>query len=280
MAWYRDYHYFKPSKPREAKAGVKARSKRGAFAQNWWGKRWEQVIESFDLGARLNRGKSYARNGQVVAIDIAKGKISAKVQGSRVKPYDVEMQVKTLSPAEWDTVIAAMQEETFLVAALLAGQMPEDLERVFAKAKLSLFPVKRNDLETQCSCPDWSNPCKHIAAVYYLICEEFDRDPFLVFRLRGLGREELIARLGALEEDTPRETETPPESLSHERDVFWTGGDCDFPLGELVLPSLDAPLVRRLGAFPFWRGADDFLQAMEQISHRASAVGQEWLAGE
>jgi uncharacterized Zn finger protein len=188
--------------------------------------------------------------------------------------------VQTLSPADWDKVITAMQEETFLVAALLAGQMPEDLERVFTKAKLSLFPVKRNDLETQCSCPDWSNPCKHIAAVYYLICEEFDRDPFLVFRLRGLRREELITRLGTLEEDAPQEAEIPPESLSHDHNTFWAGGDSNLALRELVLPSLNAPLPRRLGAFPFWRGADDFLQTMENVSQRASAAGQEWLAGE
>jgi len=101
-----------------------------------------------------------------------------------------------------------------------------------------------------------------------------------VFRLRGLGREELMSRLGALEESAPQESPLPPESLSYEHAAFWGGGEADISFGELVLPSLDAPLPRRLGPFPFWRGADDFLQAMEDVSQRASRAGQEWLSRE
>src|SRR5204862_3418808 len=95
----------------------------------------------------------------------------------------------------WKRVVKALGGQAVFAAKLLAGEMPQDIEKVFADVDLSLFPEKAKDLTTDCSCPDWSNPCKHVAAVYYLLGEEFDRDPFLLFRLRGLSREELFARL-------------------------------------------------------------------------------------
>ena len=94
-------------------------------------------------------------------------------------------------------MLDALGRQALFVAKLLAGEMPQDIEPVFREVGLSLFPAKLGDLETDCSCPDWSNPCKHIAAAYYLLGEEFDRDPFLIFTLRGLGRDALLARLGA-----------------------------------------------------------------------------------
>jgi len=171
--------------------------KRGAFGQSWWAKRWIAVLESFDIGARLGRGRSYARNGQVLSIDVAKGKVTAKVQGSRPQPYAVTIQVKQLTTGQWDELVRALSGQALFTAKLLAGEMPQDIEQVFGEAGLSLFPEKLRDLQTSCSCPDDSNPCKHIAAVYYLLGEEFDRDPFLLFRLRGLDREELMERLGS-----------------------------------------------------------------------------------
>src|SRR3989337_1420847 len=98
--WYND-HFFKPSVPREAKGGIKAQSKRGTFGESWWTKRWISVLESFDIGARLGRGRSYARRGQVLSIEIDKGTVNAEVQGSRPKPYDIKVEMKTLSAADW-----------------------------------------------------------------------------------------------------------------------------------------------------------------------------------
>ena len=192
--WY-DYHYFRPSVPREAKGGIKAQSKRGTFGESWWARRWISVLESFNIGARLGRGRSYARRGQVLSIEIGKGKVNAKVQGSRPKPYDIKIEMKTLSAADWQKLAEALSREVIFTAKLLTGQMPQDIEKVFKETKLSLFPERLKDLKTDCSCPDWSNPCKHIAAVYYLLGEEFDRDPFLIFKLRGMSREELMGAL-------------------------------------------------------------------------------------
>ena len=190
--------YFPPSRPRAAKGGIKAQSKRGTFGASWWAQRWIAVLESFNLGARLQRGRSYARKGQVLSIDVVKSTVKAKVQGSRPTPYAVTIRVKALTADDWKKLTAALSSQALFAAKLLAGEMPQDIEEGFKEVGLSLFPEKLKDLTTECSCPDWSNPCKHIAAVYYLLGEEFDRDPFLLFKLRGLSREELVGQLGGL----------------------------------------------------------------------------------
>ena len=118
------------------------------------------------------------------------------MQGSRSHPYKVSLGVKLITPAAWRRAVTAMASEAGFSARLLNGEMPRDIERAFDSVKLSLFPAGLKELDTHCTCPDWSNPCKHIAAVYYLLGEEFDRDPFLLFRLRGMEREELLEALG------------------------------------------------------------------------------------
>src|SRR5438132_7382781 len=107
--WYRDF--YPRSRPRQAKGGIKAQSKRVGSGQNWWAQRWIAVLESFDIGARLSRGRSYARRGQVLSIDVEKGKVKAKVQGSRPKPYDISIGVKALTPAEWKKLLRALSEQ-------------------------------------------------------------------------------------------------------------------------------------------------------------------------
>src|SRR5436190_15456547 len=120
--WYRDFYPRYPrSQPRKAKGGIKAQSKQGQFGKSWWAKRWIAVLESFQIGGRLGRGRSYARNGQVLSIDIVKGKVSARVQGSRPKPYEVVIRVKTLAEAAWGKAVATLSSQALYAAKLLAG---------------------------------------------------------------------------------------------------------------------------------------------------------------
>ena len=188
-------YYFKPTKPKEAKDGIKARSKRGSFAKNWWAQRWIAALERLVDSGRLSRGRSYARKGQVLSIEETKDGIAARVQGSRKTPYKVNIQIKSLTDAEWDKVFDAMAEQAIFTAQLLAGEMPQDIEQAFEAAKVSLFPAKRGDLKTDCSCPDYANPCKHVAATHYILGERFDEDPFLIFRLRGRTQEQVMQAL-------------------------------------------------------------------------------------
>lgn len=274
MAWNREYGGFPPSQAREVKGGIKSQSRRGGFGQTWWAKRWVELIESFGLGARLTRGRAYARKGQVVSIQVEEGCISARVQGSRAKPYTVTMRVKPLEADAWATIGQTLRKEALFSAALLSGQMPQQIEKVFKKAKLSLFPAKKNDFTTNCSCPDWSNPCKHIAAVYYLVAEEFDRDPFLLFKLRGIEREALLELLGtgaseADQDDMLEEAEPLPCDPAQ----FWGRFTAPIELGAVLLPAVAAALPRRLGGIPFWRGNEEFIGTMVNVYGAASDVG-------
>jgi len=265
-------YYFRPSRPRAAKGGIRAQSQRGKFGESWWAKQWIELLERFDLGARLTRGRRYARDGQVLSIAVKPGVVSAKVQGSRPTPYEIRIEVKPLSKANWRKFAEVVSSQAIYGAKLLGGEMPQDIQTVFRAAGLSLFPEKHSDLQTDCSCPDWSNPCKHIAAVYYLIGEEFDRDPFLIFQLRGMGREEFLGLLG---ESAPAASatkeEAPAEPLPASAAAFWTGGALPENLpGGVALASAGAILPRRLGKFPFWRGRENFLDALELIYKSAA----------
>src|SRR5438477_54859 len=125
--WY-DREFYPRSRPRQARGGIKSQSKRGQFGQSWWAQRWIAVLESFDIGARLQRGRSYARGGQVLAIDVATGKVTAQVQGSRPKPYAIRIEVKTLPEEDWARLVQALCDQALYTAKLLAGEMPQDIE--------------------------------------------------------------------------------------------------------------------------------------------------------
>ena len=283
-----DFYRFPKSTPREVAGGIKAQSKQGGFGKSWWAKRWISVLESFDLGTRLARGRSYARRGQVTSIDIEAGVVKARVQGSRKNPYNVAIRVKTLSNADGEKLGHALTSQALFAAKLLANEMPLDIETVFQASNLSLFPEKRGDLNTECSCPDSANPCKHVAAVYYLLGEEFDRDPFLIFRLRGIDRERLIGLIGAAEEiaaDEPVESHiSKPEPIGLDIDTFWHGDrSSDRPAelsGEIQTPPVNAPLLKRLGSFPFWRSNQRFLDSFEPTYKRASLQAMRLFVGE
>jgi len=193
-----DSGYPPPSRPRPVKDGLQAKSKRGAIGETWWSQRFIEVLEDFHEGPRLVRGRAYARRGQVIDMDVEAGEVTAYVQGSRARPYSVSIGVTVLDDADWARVEEAMASQALFLARLLAGEMPREIEDAFAATGLSLFPATADDLDSDCSCPDWENPCKHIAAVYYLLAEAFDRDPFLIFAWRGRPRERLLTELRAL----------------------------------------------------------------------------------
>jgi uncharacterized Zn finger protein len=262
---YSDYYdyYFKPTKPREVEGGIKARSKRGDFAKNWWAARWIEAMEELVDANRLRRGRSYARKGQVLSIEETKGGVTARVQGSRASPYKVKIQVKPLSDVQWQQVIDVLSSQAIFAAQLLAGEMPQDIEEAFAAAGVSLFPNQAGDLSTDCSCPDWANPCKHVAATHYILGEQFDEDPFLLFRLRGCSQEQIMEAMrqrradqaDTLEDELePEEAETIvplEETLSN----FWDMGE---PVGPFPLfikaPAISQPLLKRLGEAAFMAG--------------------------
>jgi uncharacterized Zn finger protein len=252
--YYDDYFYFKPTKAIQTKDGIKAQSKRGAFAKNWWAQQWIAALERLVDSGRLSRGRSYARQGQVLSIDETKDGIAARVQGSMRTPYRISIKINHLTDAAWDKVFDALSEQAIFSAQLLAGEMPQEIERAFERAKVSLFPSNRRDLETDCSCPDYSNPCKHIAATHYILGERFDEDPFLIFRLRGRTQEqvmrELRKRRAGSEDALENETEEAEVVIPLEEQIenFW---EIRTPLEGFAVsirpPAAEMPLLKRLG---------------------------------
>jgi uncharacterized Zn finger protein len=187
------------SRPRRVEGGIKARSKRGAIGEQWWSRRFIAVLESYGMSGRLARGRSYARAGQVLDFELSQGKVTARVQGSRIRPYQVRIGVLPLTKAQWRTVESRLASQALFRAKLLAGEMPREIEEVFADCGTPLFPHSPGDLDMRCSCPDWEVPCKHLAAVCYVLAEEFDRDPFAMLAWRGRGRDELLTALRAIQ---------------------------------------------------------------------------------
>ena len=178
--------------------GIRAQSTRGAIGESWWSKRFLAVLESFALGSRLTRGRSYARHGQVLELSVAPGKVSATVQGSRPKPYKVTIGLKAFDDATWRKVETALAGQAIFSARLLAGEMPAQIEEVFAAAGAPLFPTGQGQLTMNCSCPDWGVPCKHLAATFYLLAEAFDADPFEILHWRGRDKQTLLTQLQTL----------------------------------------------------------------------------------
>jgi uncharacterized Zn finger protein len=254
--------FFPPSRPRRAAGGIKARSKRGSIGEQWWSRRFIDVLESFGLQSRLARGRNYARSGQVLNLSIGTGHVSAQVQGSRVKPYKVVLTVVPLTKPQWRTVEQALAARAVFRARLLAGEMPAEIEEIFADCGTPLFPRSARDLMMSCSCPDWQVPCKHLAAVCYVLAEEFDDDPFGILAWRGQGRADLLAALrggtGTAVGDRARPgDEAADRPLADSLAGFWSSGLSPGRLRalppatvappDLVLRGFEPPLIQVQG---------------------------------
>lgn len=163
--------------------------------QEWWVERWLDLLNSYRFKKRLERGRSYAREGNVLSMEFAHSKAKATVQGSDDQPYRVSLSLDSFSNEDWNFVITKMSEKAIFSAQLLAGELPETIEAVFTASGLSLFPFTLNEVRSRCNCPDKANPCKHIAAVYYQLGDRFSEDPFIIFELRGRTKNQIIERL-------------------------------------------------------------------------------------
>jgi uncharacterized Zn finger protein len=279
------------------------------FSRTWWGKKFIAALEAFTDAGRLSRGRSYANGKKIKSFDIKDGVISAQVRGS-VNPYfgvykeplyTTTIEIQPISPAKWAAAIALIASKASLISRLLLNEIPDNIEDSFATLGLHLLPHSKADFKTHCSCPDYSNPCKHIAGVYYLVAAELDRDPFLLFELRGLSRVALHQELAksplgmalsaelALEQAEPtpvtsyytQPTPISPESASADTAIslkeFWQGHKRLPNLPEPT-PSVPAILVKKQGDFPpFWNKDASFIETMEEFYLRVRTKNKEVL---
>jgi len=196
-----------------------------AAGQTWWGRAWVDALEQrarLDPN-RLPRGQDYAREGAVGELVLAPGEVRAQVQGRRARPYDVRIRVRPFADEEWDRVIDAISAQLGRAAALLDGELPPDVAGDVAAAGLDLLPGA-GEVGPRCTCPDEADPCKHSAAVCYLVADALDADPFAVLLLRGRTRSEVLAGLRARRRGADRAAATPSRVLA-DPVVVGTGSD-------------------------------------------------------
>jgi uncharacterized Zn finger protein len=268
------------------------------FSRTWWGQRFIAALEEFTDEARLGRGRSYASNGRIIEYTLSKGTVTAKVRGS-INPYfgvykepiyKTSITIKAITSDDWAKVIRQIASRADLITKLLMKEMPDTIEDVFSGLGLHLLPHSERDFVTSCSCPDWANPCKHIAGVYYLLASALDKDPFLMFELRGLSRDDLHTELtrsplgkilaSALDSDEEPLVEpvtsyyTPPirEPVTVEatHKEFWTGAKrLPSPMANALQPGVPAVLIKKQGDYPpFWHKDVSFISVMEELYER------------
>ena len=255
-----------PRVPLTAAGGIRSQARRNQASRPWWGRRWLLVFEAMNPGARLGRGRSYAVSGQVTRLAFSTGVIEATVQGGRPRPYEVALRFATLPDAAAKRLSTKLAGSPLLIARLLVGELPHRIETWFEEEGAPLFPRIGNDMSTDCDCPDWSSTCKHVAAAYLLFGEAMEQNPALLLRLRGLTLPELEFEPDLTAETAERDHHSdwdgiPPTPMIDPKDSA-TGA-----AGE------SAPLVRRLGPLPFWRGIDRFEETMACVCQRAMPAG-------
>tara|TARA_Y100001968_G_scaffold156723_1_gene143210 strand:+ start:602 stop:1507 length:906 start_codon:yes stop_codon:yes gene_type:complete len=167
----------------------------GLKNQPWWVEQWMELINSYRFKKRLERAWGYAREGNVTSIRFEGRRVHARVQGTGEDPYKVKLWLDVLNDEDWGYVLEALTQKARWSAQLLAGIMPEDIERAFAASGKRLFPFKLQEIRSECNCPDKANPCKHISAIYFLMGDRFREDPFVLFQLRGRSRSQLLKDL-------------------------------------------------------------------------------------
>lgn len=237
-----DWHGSRPpARPIRVEGGLTLRSKRGDIAQTWWSRRFLDVLESFGMAARLSRGRTYARTGQVMSLSLSTSLVVALVTGTRPEPYRARIGVRKFGDDEWRRIEHALADRAIFAAKLLAGVMPPEIEDVFADLGLTLFPSTMRELSMDCTCPDWEVPCKHLAATCYLLAESFDTDPFEILAWRGRSREDLLDRLRDLRAPVPaEEPRVVAGAPEDDFEAFWTR-----PKVAEVVPDVPEPTSRR-----------------------------------
>ncbi len=267
------------------------------FTRTWWGKVFIEALESITDAGRLQRGRSYARGNKVKSFDIKGNKITATVRGS-VNPYfgvykeptyKISIEIKPIAKSKWNLVIDKLSSKASTISRLLLNEVPDNIEFSFSELGLHLLPYSRHDFKTNCSCPDYANPCKHIAGVYYLVAAQLDENPFLLFELRGLSKSELQQKLtqtplGKILAEELNTKQVPVELSDSlyarvtKQPLKEKPSTKEFWLGTKRLPqtidvptknSVSAIAIKKQGDYPpFWHQDNSFIETMEELYQR------------
>lgn len=243
-----------------------------------WADAWIEALESFSHPGRMRRGRRFAARNKIRHLEIAPGEVRAKVKDG-AESYNVHIQVAPLDDASWDMIIDRLASQAIYSAKLLSGEIPPEVIEVFGEVGASLFPTDEA-LQASCTCPDWEVPCKHIAGVYYQLAEDFEENPFLLFYLRGRGKEDFLSALRQQRQTTDQAVSVDEEAfqsppLAETLDVFWDiGPDLDDICFHIAQPSTSLPHLKRLGPPPFTKL--DLVDILSPIYDTVTDTALEW----
>jgi len=264
---------------------------RNEFGINWWSKKWNNAISSFTTSSRIDKGREYARAGNVLSMEVKKGQIIAEVQGGRLVPYIVNMELDVFSKQQWENIMNIMARKAIFCAMILNGEMPENIEEAFKEAGVFLFPKKQIHLITECSCPDTANPCKHIAAVHYVLGLEFDKDPFVILKLRGLDKEEFLKALRVLRSgnESDKNKGKVKKQLKSKKTImdlkreFENSKDINHKVLNMTFsyesPQVNHGVIKTLGIPDFCTSEDEFGYKMRKAYANAEEETRKYLDG-
>ena len=267
------------------------------LTRTWWGKKFISALEACIDEGRLRRGKSYNSPYRILRFDIEDGVVKARVRGNinpyfgvlKEPKYRVSIQLKTIKKPTWRKIIKQIANNPAWLMKLFMREMPDDMEEVFVALKTHLLPGSSEDILSYCSCPDWANPCKHIAGVYFRVAELLDQNPFVLFELRGMKFDDLIRDLSSTpigralskelskEQDrfilpepvltrypVPKKARSPSKKMKCTYREFWQGQPTQKPKASKA--NISALLVKKEGDYPpFWPHERSFVHTMEEI---------------
>lgn len=251
---------------------------RQSFGRTWWGEQWLNALTHIDYDNRLPRGRTYANKGAVKDLVVRAGTIHAQIQGSRPRPYQVTITVPPLSAKDSARLLDAIAAEPTLIARMLNRELDPSVLDHARNLGISVFPARWKDLDMQCSCPDWAVPCKHLAAVIYLLSREIDGNPFLVFSLRGVDLAQalksrdihLAPAAGAVLPTLTELLPTASEALADAGDLAALD-QLDFS----GIPDLSDPLLQVLPARPTFFPNGDFRETLRRLLARSRKAARQ-----
>ena len=262
------------------------------LTRTWWGTKFMDALTNFMEEGRLKRGRSYSGENRVLSFEIDNSGIKAKIRGNtnpyygiyKEPKYKVSLNFTEISATKWPKIIDKISGNVGLMSKLILNEMPDNIEDVFLEFKENFLPLKSKDISSDCSCPDWQNPCKHIAGVYFKVASILDRDPFLMFQLRGISKDRLQdslkktelgkALISSFSKDKAIIKEddsfyTSPKKIDFDQNIdlvhFWNGSKiADQPISDDE--TISAILIKKQGDYPaFWHRDNSFIASMEDI---------------
>ncbi len=260
----------------------------------WWGRRWIEALEhgSRDMVVRLGKGRAYARDGHVHHLQVLPGKVTATVTDDELESHQVTLTLEAFDNPAWRRILHAMASQALNAAQLLNGEMPKDIDQVFRSCGKSLFPVDHHEVDADCSCEDWTSPCKHVAATYYVLGDALDRDPFLLFELRGRSKEQVLgvldrARQSSMDKAAALTTDQAPQLPAAQAVTLDALQSAAFERSDAALPVLrfdfnDAvinrpvSLLRSLGKPVSWAVPASPADLLEPALIKAGELALEW----